>query len=109
MNGLLLSTATENKDIKFSSKNMKNLDESEKVKKGDFFEDLIKNANFRYIFLSYNNEGLMPPSQVRKIMEKYGHYDLTHTPYQRFKADKNENRKHKADSTVEYLHILEKR
>ncbi len=73
------------------------------------FEDLIKNANFRYIFLSYNNEGLMPPSQVRKIMEKYGHYDLTHTPYQRFKADKNENRKHKADSTVEYLHILEKR
>ncbi len=43
MNGLLLSTATENKDIKFSSKNMKNLDESEKVKKGDFFEDLIKN------------------------------------------------------------------
>ncbi len=73
------------------------------------FEDLIKNAQFKYIFLSYNNEGLMPPSSVRKIMQKYGHYDITHTPYQRFKADKNENRKHKADSTVEYLHILEKR
>ena len=72
------------------------------------FEELIKEAQFRYIFLSYNNEGLMPPSSVRKIMEKYGSYDLVHTPYQRFKADKSENRNHKADATVEYLHILEK-
>ncbi|NOR27463.1 MAG: DNA methyltransferase, partial [Lutibacter sp.] len=29
--------------------------------------------------------------------------------YQRFKADKTENRNHKATETVEYLHILEKR
>ena len=43
MNGLLLSTPTENKDIKFSGKNIKNLDENEKAQKGDFFEDLIKN------------------------------------------------------------------
>ena len=72
------------------------------------FENLIKNANFKYIFLSYNNEGLMSVEDVRKIMQKYGKYDLAQTDYQRFKADKTENRNHKAKSTLEYLHILEK-
>lgn len=71
------------------------------------FENLIKNAAFKYIFLSYNNEGLMSYETVRTIMKKYGHYDLAQTEYQRFKADSN--RFNKADSTVEYLHILEKR
>lgn len=70
------------------------------------FEELIKNANFKYIFLSYNNEGLMSVDDVKKIMQKYGRYDLAQTGYQRFKADSN--RFNKADATVEYLHILEK-
>lgn len=70
------------------------------------FESLIRNANFKYIFLSYNNEGLMSVEDVRRIMRKYGRYDLVQTDYQRFKADSN--RFNKAESTVEYLHILEK-
>ena len=72
------------------------------------FENLIKNADFKYIFLSYNNEGLMSKAEVEKIMKKYGRYDLATTDYQRFKADKTENRNHKAVGTSEYLHILEK-
>ena len=72
------------------------------------FEELIKNANFNYIFVSYNNEGLMSENEVRTIMMKYGKYSLKTTNYQRFKADKTENRNHKATATVEYLHILEK-
>ncbi len=74
----------------------------------DAFENLISNAHFKYIFLSYNNEGLMSETQVKKILEKYGKYDLKTTNYQRFKADKTENRNHKATETVEYLHMLEK-
>lgn len=70
------------------------------------FENLIKNAKFKYIFLSYNNEGIMSLDVIKSIMSKYGHYDLAKTTYQRFKADSN--RVNKADSTVEYLHILEK-
>ncbi len=80
-------------------------------KKGEVkksFEELIKNANFRYIFLSYNNEGLMSKEDVKNIMKKYGKYDLVTQEYQRFKADKTENRNHKANHTYEYLHILEK-
>jgi len=72
------------------------------------FENLIKNAQFQYIFLSYNNEGLMSVENVRNIMQKYGKYDLAEVDYQRFKADKAENRNHKADKTKEYLHVLEK-
>jgi len=72
------------------------------------FEDLIEKARFKYIFLSYNNEGLMPFENIRKIMKKYGKYDFVMTDYQRFKADKDENRTYKADQTKEYLHILEK-
>ena len=72
------------------------------------FEELIKNAKFEYIFLSYNNEGLMSKDDVKAIMSKYGKYDLKTKEYQRFKADKSENRNHKADLTYEYLHILQK-
>ena len=72
------------------------------------FEELIKEANFQYIFLSYNNEGLMNEERIKTIMNKYGKYNLVKKKYQRFKADKTENRNHKAKSTYEYLHILEK-
>ena len=72
------------------------------------FDDLIKNANFKYIFLSYNNEGIMSSETIKKILSHYGKYDLLTTEYQRFRADKKENRNHKARSTTEYLHILEK-
>jgi len=73
------------------------------------FENLIKNAKFKHIFLSYNNEGLMAENEVSTIMSAYGKYSLKTINYQRFKADKTENRNHKATETVEYLHILEKR
>lgn len=74
----------------------------------DAFDDLIKYADFEYIFLSYNNEGLMSQTDVQKIMHRYGHYDMLTTDYQRFKADKTENRNHTATGTIEYLHILQK-
>lgn len=72
------------------------------------FEELIKEAKFKYIFLSYNNEGLMSVEDVENIMKKFGKYSLVSTAYQRFRADKKESRNHKASKTEEYLHILEK-
>lgn len=72
------------------------------------FEELIQNADFKYIFLSYNNEGIMSENEVKSIMERYGKYSLSTKEYQRFKADKTENRNHKTNKTFEYLHILEK-
>ena len=84
-------------------------DYSKKREVHSSFEELIKNADFKYIFLSYNNEGLMSEEDVKNIMSKYGEYKLETKEYQRFKADKTENRNHKADKTYEYLHILTKK
>lgn len=72
------------------------------------FEELIENAAFEYIFLSYNNEGLMSQEQVQTVMERFGKYSLKTKKYQRFKADKTKNRNHKATETFEYLHMLKK-
>src|SRR5690606_29280453 len=72
------------------------------------FGELIENAHFLYIFLSYNNEGLMNQKEVQTVMERFGKYTLKTKKYQRSKADKTENRNHTASETFEYLHILEK-
>lgn len=75
----------------------------------DAFEGVIRNANFEYVFLSYNNEGLMTFETIRDIMQKYGKYEMFSTDYRRFKADTDENRNHKSDKTTEYLHCLIKK
>ena len=72
------------------------------------FEALIKNANFKFIVLSYNNEGLMSSKDIASVMSKYGHYDLASQLYHRFRADNENNRSYRATDTVEYLHLLEK-
>ena len=75
---------------------------------GAAFENIIKNARFKYIFLSYNNEGLMPIETIRDIMSKYGKYDVFTTNYKRFRADKKNAGNRKSNATTEYLHICVK-
>lgn len=67
-------------------------------------ETLIKNANFKFIFLSYNDEGLLSLNQIKEIFERYGKYELKSITYKRFKADNN--RFNKRNETKEYLHVL---
>lgn len=69
-------------------------------------ETLIKNAKFEWIFLSYNDEGLLSLESLQEILSKYGKYSYVAQKHQRFKADSS--RTHKQDSTLEYLHILHK-
>lgn len=77
-----------------------------KAKVANALENLIKNANFEWIFLSYNDEGLLSLEQIRAIFETYGTYLLKSQKHQRFKADSK--RIQRQDSTIEYLHILRK-
>ena len=72
----------------------------------EVFDDLLSEDNSGFVFLSYNNEGLMNIEQVKDIMSKYGTYELKTKKYHRFKADRDENRTHKASETEEYLHCL---
>ena len=73
------------------------------------FNDLIKNADFKYIFLSYNNEGIIPVDRISEIMSGYGTYSVFTKEYKRFKADKDKNRKIAGDGVTEYLHCLVKK
>ncbi|MFH1607204.1 MAG: DNA adenine methylase [Nanoarchaeota archaeon] len=70
------------------------------------FKKIIQNTNAKYILLSYNNEGLMSIKDVQEIMSLRGKPKTFILRYKRFKADKTENRNHKADSTYEYLHFV---
>jgi len=70
------------------------------------FSDLILKAKVRYIFLSYNNEGLMSLDDIKEIMSSRGKYGYFTKDYNRFKADRDQNRDYKAEKTVEYLHYV---
>ena len=64
-----------------------------KVKVLETFENLIKNAHFKYIFISYNNEGLMNIDDMKSILSKYGDLTLHKKDYKTYKADSNRNNK----------------
>jgi len=66
------------------------------------FADLIKNARAKYIFLSYNNEGLLSFDEICEIMSSRGEYGFFTQSYNRFKADSK--RDYLANKTTEYLH-----
>lgn len=70
------------------------------------FEELIKNAKFKYILLSYNDEGIIPIEDIKRIMSKYGKYKCYGKQHKRFKADSK--REYIKDFTIEYIHCLEK-
>ena len=65
-------------------------------------EELIQNANFKYIFLSYNNEGIIPLKEIERIFSNKGKYIQFKKEYKRFKS--NDNCKQEKKSTIEYLH-----
>lgn len=64
--------------------------------------DLVTNANAKYIFLSYNNEGLLTLDEIKDILSTRGKYGCFTHAYNRFKADNK--REYIADTTTEYLH-----
>ncbi|MSS73120.1 MAG: modification methylase [Candidatus Latescibacteria bacterium] len=72
-------------------------------------EDLVRRTPARYVFLSYNNEGLMSEEEITGTMERYGRVELRKKEYARFRADiDRENRKYKTNGVIEYLFCLRK-
>lgn len=70
----------------------------------DALEALLKSAQAKFIFMSYNNEGLLSLKQTKQIFKRYGKYNFTSQDHSRFKA----NCLQAQEKTTEYLHILEK-
>jgi adenine-specific DNA-methyltransferase len=63
------------------------------------FEEIIENLNTRYIFLSYNNEGLLSKEELKTILEKKGEVTLYQKEYPKFKAQSKVD----GDTVTEYL------
>ena len=68
------------------------------------FIELIKAAEFKYIFVSYSNEGLI--KDVESILSNFGQTKVYTKEYRRFKADSS--REHKASSVEEKIYCLKK-
>ena len=75
------------------------------------FEELIKNTNSNYILISYNNTGIIKPSNMEEILNKYGNVEkitLEHKTYNRYKGVNEKKRQKKDEKISEYLWLLKK-
>lgn len=72
------------------------------------FEDLISNANFSHIILSYSTDGIMSIDEIENIMKKYGNpesFEINKINYRRYKSRES---KVEAGSLSELLIYIEK-
>ncbi len=58
-------------------------------------ETICQSKNYKYILLSYNNEGVMPQDDIIFIMSKYGDVIVEEYDYLRFKSNNNGTAKYK--------------
>lgn len=77
---------------------------SSKEKVNYSLEKIIREANFKFIFMSYNNEGLLSFDKIKEIFSKYGNYSMESLEYKKFNSGSGT----KTSKTIEYIHILEK-
>lgn len=70
-------------------KNWNRSDYNKRIRAEEAMEDLIKNTNSRYIIISYNNEGIIPVSNFKKILKKYGKVILKKQDYNTYRGSRN--------------------
>lgn len=75
-----------------------------KVKVFKAFKTILDNLKCKYIFISYNNEGLLTCDELKKLFSNYGELKLYKIPYKKFKAQK----KVVGDTVFEYLWFINK-
>lgn len=71
------------------------------------FLELIKNAKFKHIILSYSNDGIMNIEQIENIMKQYGKpetYYMYEISYRKYKNKKSID----GDNLKEFLFYIEK-
>ena len=70
-------------------------------------EELIKNAKFKHIIVSYNQDGLLSKNDIETILKKYGNketYKLYEIPYKQYQNKLTK----KLDMHYEYLFYISK-
>jgi adenine-specific DNA-methyltransferase len=67
--------------------------------------NVAKNANYKYLVMSYNSEGIMSQDKILSILENFGDVELVEFDYLRFKSNSNGESKTKK-FIREQLYIL---
>lgn len=115
----IINYIAEYKDVKFTEKTVDGEKKESKTALYDYnkseysikkkalkaLEDLLSNSDFKYIFLSYNDEGIISMDDMKAAMSKFGTYSLKKKEYRRYKSNNHEQTQ---DSVYELLHILVK-
>lgn len=70
-------------------------------------DSILKKKNFRHLVLSYNDEGIMPESEILKLFNKYGKTEVLGQNYQRYKSNSNGRQKDKVQEKLYYLKIID--
>ncbi len=69
--------------------------------------NIAKNANYKYLILSYNSEGIMPQDKILSVLGSFGEIELVEFDYLRFKSNSNGESKTKK-FIQEQLYILKR-
>lgn len=75
-----------------------------KTKVKNSFKIILDNLKCNYIFISYNNEGLLNYDELKELLSCYGELKLYKIPYKKFKAQQ----KVTGDTVFEYLWFINK-
>ena len=95
------------KTKKFQRDNLK----SKYSKKGHAiyaFEDLINNAKCKHIFLSYNNEGIIPDEEIIRILKNKGELKIYKMQYKIFGNGAGQSKKRPITERVFYCKVKNK-
>jgi len=60
-----------------------------KAKSLKLLEDLVANLDARFVMVSYNNEGFIPPAEMVTMLTRYGRVEVIETPYNAFRGSRN--------------------
>jgi len=72
----------------------------------DAMERLLRDTRARFVVISYNDEGIIPVSNFRNILSKYGKIELMEQEYNTYRGSRNLNNRN--IKVKELLWILEK-
>lgn len=69
------------------------------------FHETIKQIQCRWIFISYSEDGQVPPEELLELLGNYGKIERLDTPIERFRSNSNGG---KHGQVHEHLYVLEK-
>jgi adenine-specific DNA-methyltransferase len=78
----------------------------------EVFEKLVATARWRHLVMSYNAEGIIPESTIRRVLRAHGRastYKRHARTYRRYRSDSDsENRRYLGDSVREFLFCVDR-